>query len=298
MLRQRLQGSQRPFAGSLQGLIGMPNLSPEGQRIVADVAQRHGVSVDAAVALLGALAQGNGRQAQFNHPDLGGMGQWSEGGMIMVGDMFNQGLKHRVDALCNELAGLLHSQPLLGAVGQAQSQTQGGVGVSLFVAGSPSASQWWPAELGSPASTGAQNDLRYAFFPEQRRLAIQQDGRVRVHDTGEHRLSGFSQQQGGGQSLTFMSQFGLVRVADLPLVPPQGDQPQDQPPPASAMPPPRTPEAAPSVAPVAAPTVAPVTTLAPDDILRTIERLAELRRKDILTEEEFLAKKAELLARL
>ena len=276
----------------------MPNLSPEGQRIVADVAQRHGVSLDAAVALLGALAQGNGRQAQFNHPDLGGMGQWSEGGMIMVGDMFNQGLKHRVDALCNELAGLLHSQPLLGAVGQAQSQTQGGVGVSLFVAASPSASQWWPAELGSPASTGAQNDLRYAFFPEQRRLAIQQDGRVRVHDTGEHRLSGFSQQQGGGQSLTFMSQFGLVRVADLPLVHPQGDQPQDQPPSASAMPPPRTPEAAPSVATVAAPTAAPVMTLAPDDILRTIERLAELRRKDILTEEEFLAKKAELLARL
>jgi hypothetical protein len=24
--------------------------------------------------------------------------------MIMVGDMFNQGLKHRVDALCKELA--------------------------------------------------------------------------------------------------------------------------------------------------------------------------------------------------
>jgi hypothetical protein len=272
------------------------NLSPEGLRIVADVAQRHGVSVDAAVALLGALAQGNGRQAQFNHPDLGGMGQWSEGGMIMVGDMFNQGLKHRVDALCNELAGLLHSQPLLGAVGQAQSQTQGGSGVSLFVAGSPSASQWWPAELGSPASTGGQNDLRYAFFPGPRRLAIQQDGRVRVYDIGEHRLSGFSQQQGGDQSLTFTSQFGLVRVDDLPLV--QGDQPQDQAPPASAAPPPRTPEAAPSVATVAAPAATPVATLAADDILKTIERLAELRRKDILTEEEFAAKKADLLARL
>ena len=32
--------------------------------------------------------------------------------MIMIGDMFNQGLKHRVDALCNELAGFLHVQPL------------------------------------------------------------------------------------------------------------------------------------------------------------------------------------------
>jgi hypothetical protein len=40
------------------------------------------------------------------------MGQWSRGGMIMIGDMFNQGLKHRVDTLCKELAGFLSSQPL------------------------------------------------------------------------------------------------------------------------------------------------------------------------------------------
>src|SRR5271169_4621567 len=90
----------------------MPNLTPEGLRIVTDVATRHGVSLDVALTLLGALAQGNGRQAQFNHPELGGMGQWSQGGMIMIGDMFNQGLKHRVDALCNELADFLRSQPL------------------------------------------------------------------------------------------------------------------------------------------------------------------------------------------
>jgi hypothetical protein len=265
----------------------MQNLTPEGLRVVAGVAERHGVSLDAAVALLGALAEGNGRQAQFNHPDLGGMGQWSQGGMIMVGDMFNHGLKARVDSLCNELAGLLHSQSSLAAAGsQSQSQSRGG-GVSLFVAGSGSSSQWWPAELGSPASTGAQTDLRYAFFPGPRRLAILQDGRVRVYDTGEHRLSGFSQQQGGDRSLTFTSQFGLVRLADLQLVQPQGDRAPDQPRP--------HPEAQTSAVAPAAAHPAPLT---PEDILKTIERLAELRRKDILTEEEFSAKKAELLARL
>jgi hypothetical protein len=165
--------------------------------------------------------------------------------MIMVGDMFNQGLKHRVDALCNELGGLINSQLSLTALArQSQSQGQSVGGVSLLVAGSGSAGRWWPAELGSPASIGAQNDLRYAFFPDARRLVIQQDGRVRVYDTGEHKLSGFSQQQGGDQLLTFMSQFGLVRVADLPLVHPQSDQPQGQPPPASATPPPQSSQAA------------------------------------------------------
>ena len=115
----------------------MPNLTPEGLRIVTDVATRHGVSLDVALTLLGALAQGNGRQAQFNHPELGGMGQWSQGGMIMIGDMFNQGLKHRVDALCNELTDFLRSQPLGEAeAGRIQSQSQsGGEGASLFVGG-------------------------------------------------------------------------------------------------------------------------------------------------------------------
>ena len=266
----------------------MQNLTPEGLRMVAGAAERHGVSLDGALALLGALAKGNGRQAQFNHPDLGGMGQWSQGGMIMVGDMFNHGLKARVDALCNELAGLLQSQPSLAAA-SSQSQSQGqGVGVSLFVAGYDTNSPWWPAELGSPASTGAQNDMRYAFFPGPRRLAIQEDGRVRVYDTGDHRLSGFSQQQSGDRSLTFTSQFGLVRVADLPLVETQGDQARDQQPPRSHDP-------ARPAAPAAGPPAPP---LAPEDILKTIERLAELRRKDILTEAEFSTKKAELLARL
>src|SRR5271170_6242507 len=265
----------------------MQNLSPEGLRIAAEVAKRHGVSVEAVEALLGALARGNGRQAQFDHPDLGGMGQWSQGGMIMVGDMFNQDLRRRVDTLCNELAGLLNGQSSFSANAERfQSQVKSGGGVSLFVAGNGSDGQWWPAELGSPASTGAQNDLRYAFFPGPRRLAIRDGGRVRVYDTGEHRLSGFSQQQGGDQSLTFTSQDGLVRVADLPLVDPHSNRPQS----ASAAPSPQTPAAAAAAGPVMTP--------AAGDILRTIEGLAELRRKDIITEQEFSAKKAELLARL
>jgi len=279
----------------------MQDLTPEGLRIMEDVARRHRVSLDAVVALLRALAQGNGSQAQFDHPDLGGMGQWSQGGMIMVGDMFNQGLKHRVDVLCNELARLLREQPALGTdAGCSQSQRQSGgeAGVSLFVAGPGSwSSRWWPAELGNPASTGVQNDLRYAYFPEPRRLAIRQGGQVSVYDTGEHRVSGFSQQQSGDQSLTFTSQLGLVRVADLPLIFPQGDQPRDPTPPNSATPP-QVPRPAPPV--VAAPSAAAtsVARLAMDDILTTIERLAELRQKSILTEEEFAAKKADLLSRL
>ena len=279
----------------------MQDLTPEGLRILEDVARRHAVSLDAVVTMLRALMEGNGSQAQFNHLDLGGMGQWSQGGMIMVGDMFNQGLKHRVDTLCNELAGLLRDQQLLKAnAGSFQSQRQsGGGGVSLFVPEScSSSSQWWPEELGIAASTGAQNDLRYACFPGSHRLAIQQGGRISVYDTGEHRIMGFSQQQSGDQSLTFTSQFGLVRVADLPLVATPRDRPARNPSPSMSMTPREPPKPAPSAVAVAAPSAAPAKQVAMDDIFTMIERLAELRQKDVLTEEEFAAKKTELLSRL
>ena len=185
----------------------MQNLTPEGLRIVTDAARRHGVSVDAAVALLNALADGHGRQAQFDHPELGGMGQWSQGGMIMIGDMFNSGLKARVDALCSDLAGFVVSEPPAGAeAGGFQSQSQGG-GVSLFVAGSGSGGAWWPAELGSPVLDRRAERSQIRLFS---RLAPAGDpARRRTSASmtpGEHRISGFSQQQSGDQSLTFTSQ--------------------------------------------------------------------------------------------
>ena len=107
-------------------------------------------------------------------------------------------------------------------------------------------------------------------------------------------ISGFSQQQGGDRSLTFTSQFGPLRVADLALVSPQSDRSQN-PSSAASETPSQMPGSAPSLV-VGAP--APPASLATEDIVKTIERLAELRQKNILTEEEFAVKKAELLSRL
>lgn len=257
----------------------MRELTEEGREIVAEVAERHRVSGDAASTLLRALLAGHGTQAQFSHPDLGGMGQWSRGGMIMVGDMFNHGLKQRVDALCTELSDLMDRAgvfALASSAGTSPSET------SLFVA-DPSSSRW-PAELGSPSSTGSQNNLHYAVFPATRRLAIKQGEAVTVYDTGDHRIGGFSQQQGGGQSLTFTSQHGVVRVADLPRVSNAVDGKAEAGPAA---------EPKPSVPPPSSPR-----TFVGDDIFAKIERLADLHARGTITASEFEAKKTDLLGRL
>jgi hypothetical protein len=269
----------------------MRQLTDDAQRALGDIAARYGVSDDAAQHLLFAVVAGYGTQAQFNHPELGGMGQWSRGGMIMVGDMFNNALKARVDGLCNELAALAGRADIfkpepLRSDAQSQSQYQGG-GASLAVPGS--FGNWWPEGLGRAASTGSQNNLRYAFFPESRRLAIDIGGQVKVYDTRDHSIGGFSQQQSGGQSLSFTSQHGLIDLASLDEVTtPSADTPRSIAP-SEAEPVVANPPAAEAVVEVAA---------RDDDIIGKIEQLAGLHAKGILTDAEFQAKKADLLGRL
>lgn len=263
----------------------MDNSNSATSRLVEDVASRHGVSTEAVRVLLQAVAAGGGTMAQFSHPELGGMGQWSRGGMLMIGDMFNQGLKFRVDNLCNELSDALARDPSLAPAHPSRSGGFGG--------------NWWPKEFGSPSSSGAQNDMRYAFFPGTRRLVIGAHGETTTYDTGEHMISGVSQQQSGSQSLVFTSQFGTVRLEDLhkiggesrPETQRQDVSRQSEPGEADFI-------AAPEPVPRAELQAAAVEPVGHDEIFAKIERLADLRAKGILTDEEFAAKKTELLARL
>jgi hypothetical protein len=305
----------------------MQALTPDGQLLVQEVAQRHGVGTDAVMNLLYALVAGGGSMAQFSHPDLGGMGQWSQGGMIMVGDMFNNGLKYRVDALCNDLANVLRANMVFAPFASSQSQSQGsgyqgnnnyqaqasggggGIapgGVSLFVPGTGSGpfSNWWPSDLGSPSSTGGQNNMSYAFFPGQRRLAIKNGGQVTVYDSGDHNIGGFSQQQGGDQSLTFTSQYGLVRVAYLPVIGPNGSgynpaPPMQQQPQQNYQQDYQQSYQQPGYQPAAfQQPMQQQPGQSSDDVFGRIEQLANLRQKGVLTDEEFAAKKTELLSRI
>ncbi len=273
-------------------------VTPEVENAIADIARRHGLSREAVLSMLFALHVGGGTMAQFSIPELGGSGQWMQGGMTMVGgNMFDNALKARVDALCSELAQLLAT-------------------TAVF----PPSANWWPANLGVPSSVGGQNTVRYAIFPSTRRLAIQINGVTKVFDTGDHHIGGVQQQQQGGGgvqqqqqggayegrpgggaagSVTFTSQFGTFDVSSLPevgthrvtetpaaaLAPHHQSQYQSQP--------------APQFAPqTQAPEPASGASGDPAAIVAAIESLAGLHERGILSDEEFAAKKAELLGRL
>ena len=75
---------------------------------------------------------------------------------------------------------------------------------------------WWPKELGEPSSSGGQNGMRYAFFPDKRRLLIERDGKPTTYDSGAHKITGVSQQNAG--SATFSTRDGDIRLDDLTVV--------------------------------------------------------------------------------
>lgn len=159
-------------------------------RSLEDLARRHGVSLDAVRCLAQALQRGQGRMAQFQHPELGGSGQWMPG-MTMVGNMFDHAARARVEAICAELS--------------ARQQQAGG---------------WWPPHVGGrPTSEGWSNDVRFAWFRESRRLVVQDAGRTVVYDTLDHDLRSASCQSAGGHTrLLLVSQRGPVDLSDLPVV--------------------------------------------------------------------------------
>lgn len=263
----------------------MQQLTPAGDTAIRELSRRYGVSVDAVSTLLSAVAAGGGSMAQFYHSELGGGGQWMRGGMTMVGDMFNSGLQSLVSGLCSDLSALLASTQVFAA------PVNNGRGSG--------SNNWWPAELGSPSSSGGQNNSRYAYFPSTRRLAVETDGQLVIYDTLDHQIGGVQQQQGGAWgSLSFSSQFGTFTVESLPRV----NAPAEQNNPAYAPPVEQPSYQQPSYQqPVSHGQSDPSNnggSQASGDVLAAIERLGQLFNQGILTSDEFQSKKAELLSRL
>ncbi|MDB2462920.1 SHOCT domain-containing protein [Algibacter sp.] len=258
---------------------------------MTDVANRYGISVNAVTDLTYNLMASNGSMAQFNIPELGGGGQWMQGGMTMVGDMFNNQLKATVDGLCIELSNLIHQGAIqYKPLPKPQNNNQNGFQSS-------NNGNWW-GDLGSPNSSGSQNNTSYAIFNNIKRLAIQQNGKVTVFDTLDNQIGGVGQQQGGNYSVSFTSQYGNVDLNTLPIVSggPEMSKPVQEQQVNNAVN--NSPE------PVfVEQNIAPVNTEVnntafEEDIFIKIEKLAALKDKSILSVDEFESKKAELLSRL
>ena len=258
----------------------MQKLTQEGQNFVNNLSNKYNLSADTIINMIGAVNNGGGTMAQFSSPELGGSGQWMRGGMTMVGDMFNNGLKNTVDNLCSEISNALPTMQIFPVV----------------PAGTSASNQWWPTDLGVPFSSGSQNNTRYAVFPN--RLAVDVNGQVTVYDTLDNNISGVSQQQGGDNSLTFSSQYGTILVSTLPIISGAGNVPPVEN--NNFVEPVQTNFLNPTPAPLVeeSPVMNTNQTDSTNSIIEMIEQLSRLHLAGVLSDNEFNTKKSELLKRL
>lgn len=163
------------------------------EKLIQDIAAKHNVSEQTVATLLDGLKASGGSQVQFNISELGGMGQWQPG-MVMVGDMFNNSLKAKVQRLCEDIASAARSMPRE----QPTSFTSG-------ITGS-----------GSATFKGSQNSSHYAYYASEKRLMIEHDGKRTFYDTTGYPLTGVQQSQSGHEKrLSFTYPGGTVWLNDL-----------------------------------------------------------------------------------
>ncbi|GAB3672314.1 SHOCT domain-containing protein [Salinisphaera aquimarina] len=276
----------------------MSRLLPAAQPHIDALAERYHFGTAAVTHLLTAVADGQTQMAEFDHPEFGGPGMWMAGGMLMLSRPNDHQLKARVEGLCEALGALLRAESGLvedasirrssvASVSQHQSQ-RSSTGGAHSGQGATATSSNWPAALGTPNITGAQNGLRYAWSAETARLAIDDGRTTTLYDTADHRITGISQQQSNDRgSLTLTSQHGPVVLSALRRIDVQAD------PAATSA---QDPIGGADPAPSARPSTPPAHDQ--DAVFNAIERLADLRARDLITTEEFEAKKRELLSRI
>jgi hypothetical protein len=186
---------------------------------IPQIAQRYHVPEAKVRELYQQLQKTGGRQCQFNCDELGGPVQWMPG-MITVSRWNDHQLRARVDGLCSELAAIVQGSDTAAPAALMREPGTAPAGACVGLAAGES---WWPASLGHPSTSGEQNGMRYAYFPEKKRLLIQEGAHLQAYDTGGHYLTGVAQQQGHTRNLTFSSLEGPVDLKHLTCLPHLGE---------------------------------------------------------------------------
>ncbi|TAE03736.1 MAG: hypothetical protein EAZ97_01080 [Bacteroidetes bacterium] len=140
-----------------------------------EIAKKHNFSEELVERIWENLLQTQGNQVQFNEPELGAMGQW-QNGMVMISDMFNLRLKNKVNDLCTELS-VLAKEQLTNDAKKPKSKD----------------------ESEKADCIASQNGTEYAYFSKTNRLRMRKDDKTTFYDTTGYKITGISQAQQNGK---------------------------------------------------------------------------------------------------
>ena len=108
--------------------------------------------------------------------------------------MFNVAVKQKVDRFCTELSAWVRTQPKEEHKKASSSLT----------------------DSSTATFKGSQNNSHYAYHASDKRLVIENNGKITLYDTTGYPLTGVQQSQdGSGKHLSFTYPGGTVQVIDL-----------------------------------------------------------------------------------
>src|ERR1700685_3451606 len=77
----------------------------------------------------------------------------------------------------------------------------------------------WPSALGIASTSGTSPEMRYAYFPQNRRLAVEWQGVLTIYDTAEYQFRGMLQAHSAeAVGISILTQRGRVRLTDLATI--------------------------------------------------------------------------------
>jgi hypothetical protein len=183
--------------------------------VIPEIAARYLVPEEKVREIYRQLQANGGTACQFDCSELGGPVQWMPG-MVMTSRWDDLHLRARVDGLCSELCAIVRG---MDTAAPAAFRRDPDAPPAVSRVDLPAGESWWPATLGSPAASGDQNGVRYAYFPDKHRLLLQEGARIDAYDTADHHLFGVAQQQGHSRSITFNTDHGPVPLSHFKCVP-------------------------------------------------------------------------------
>jgi hypothetical protein len=195
-------------------------------QIITNLAKKYGLPVEIVNQLAHEMQKTRGESIRFDIEYLGGKGRWKLNQSASVGNGFDAELNNFITDLCSDLSDQIRAntvddnqddgddEPTIPSRPRSKSALDDTIGIAPL---SLKPNVWWPEDFGDePDIMGHIGELRYAYFPQRRRLVLRQGLRNRIFDTASFDIHEIvSGNESGFFNLIVLTNHGEFLLADF-----------------------------------------------------------------------------------
>jgi hypothetical protein len=195
-------------------------------QIISSLAKKYGLPSEIVQQLAYEMQKNRGEAVRFDIEYLGGKGRWKLNQSASVGNGFDVELNNFITDLCSDLSDHIRADaanvddddddeaPTIPSRPRGNSALDDTIGIPPL---SLKPNVWWPEDFGDePDMTGHVGEIRYAYFPQRRRLVLRQGLRNRIFDTANFDVQEIAVgTESGFFNLVVLTSHGDFRLGDF-----------------------------------------------------------------------------------